>query len=72
MNYEKLALPIIMMIIVMGTFPIMYSAVNDKDTTSWTFIGHTFIASLLKVSPWFFLIAGILIPIYMIGREMHN
>jgi hypothetical protein len=53
----------------MGVFPYFQDAIIKCDMGSWTFVGHEFVASLLPVTPYLFIVCSVLVPLYFMFKE---
>lgn len=69
MDYSKILLYVLVMLMGIFLFVLMQGYMISLDTSAWTFRGHVEAALMLNVVPPLFLIILILIPTYYIIQE---
>lgn len=58
------------MVIGIILFPIIQSNISETNMGAWTFSGHEGVASFLSAFPYLFLLSMILVPSYLIIKEV--
>lgn len=69
MDYSKILIYAITMLIGIALFSILESYIITLDTSAWAFTGANFIISVLPILPILFLVGIIVVPVYFIVEE---
>ena len=63
---QKILIMLLMVVLIIGTFPLIQNAIINLDTSLWTFDGASSVILFLSAIPYLYLLIGCLVPVYFI------